>query len=80
MTRQPQKLIFIEVTLVFIIGVSFLLGVNHYYSDPRSESLYFGISSESLMQSLPAVVLKDKPPSGGNSIPDEVAADPVGLV
>ena len=25
-------------------------------------------------------VLKGKPPGGGNSIPDEIAADPVGLV
>jgi len=26
------------------------------------------------------IVLKDKPPGGGNSIPDDVAANPVGLV
>ena len=61
MCRQTQILSFVEVISVFTIGIALLLGINHYYSDQNFEGIYFGISSESLMQTFPASILNDKP-------------------
>ena len=54
----------LEALAVFILSVAILLVLNSYYSSSVSEEVYIGISSESLVQTLPATVLKDKPFSG----------------
>ena len=61
MSRRTQILSFVEATSVFTVGIVLLLGINHYYSDQNFEGIYFGISSESLMQTFSAIDLKDKP-------------------
>ena len=65
------------------VGLIFLgLGTSAGLLTPSLEAaiLLMVIGTTFLAPVLLRVVLKDKPPSGGNSIPDEVAADPVGLV
>jgi Kef-type K+ transport system membrane component KefB len=65
------------------VGLIFLgLGTSAGLLTPSLEAaiLLMVIGTTFLAPVLLRVVLKDKPPSGGNSIPDDVAADPVGLV
>jgi len=65
------------------VGLIFLgLGTSAGLLTPSLEAaiLLMVIGTTFLAPVLLRVVLKDKPPSGGNSIPDEIAADPVGLV
>jgi len=65
------------------VGLIFLgLGTSAGLLTPSLEAaiLLMVIGTTFLAPVLLRVVLKDKPPSGGNSIPDEVAADPVGLL
>ena len=65
------------------VGLIFLgLGTSAGLLTPSLEAaiLLMVIGTTFLAPVLLRVVLKDKPPSGGNTIPDEIAADPVGLV
>ena len=65
------------------VGLIFLgLGTSAGLLTPSLEAaiLLMVIGTTFLAPVLLRVVLKVKPPSGGNSIPDEIAADPVGLV
>ena len=65
------------------VGLIFLgLGTSAGLLTPSLEAaiLLMVIGTTFLAPVLLRVVLKGKPPAGGNSIPDEIAADPVGLV
>ncbi|KGG14629.1 MULTISPECIES: cation:proton antiporter [unclassified Prochlorococcus] len=65
------------------VGLIFLgLGTSAGLLTPSLEAaiLLMVIGTTFLAPVLLRIVLKDKKPGGGNSIPDEVAADPVGLI
>ncbi len=65
------------------VGLIFLgLGTSAGLLTPSLEAaiLLMVIGTTFLAPVLLRIVLKDKKPSGGNKVPDEVAADPVGLV
>ncbi len=65
------------------VGLIFLgLGTSAGLLTPSLEAaiLLMVIGTTFLAPVLLRVVLKDKPPSGGNSVPDDVAANPVGLI
>ena len=65
------------------VGLIFLgLGTSAGLLTPSLEAaiLLMVIGTTFLAPVLLRIVLKDKTPTGGNSIPDEVAANPVGLL
>ncbi len=65
------------------VGLIFLgLGTSAGLLTPALEAaiLLMVIGTTFLAPVLLRIVLKDKKPGGGNSIPDEIAADPVGLI
>ena len=56
-----KKPIFMDVILVCVVAIIVLIGLSNHYADKGTGELYVGISSESLAQTLPSVILKERP-------------------
>ena len=56
-----KKFIFMDVIVVFVFAMVVLTGLSNHYADKANGKLYVGISSESLAQTLPSAILKERP-------------------
>ena len=61
MSTKHQKGWYLELCLLFVVSLSILSTINYLYSEIDKDSVYIGISSNSLMQTLPAYLLEQKP-------------------
>ena len=61
MSFPTNKSLFPDLIVVFVVGATILIGLNGYYSSIEFRDLYFGVSSESLMQTFPSEILKERP-------------------
>ena len=56
-----RKPIFMDVILVCVFAIVVLIVFSNHYADKGTGELYVGISSESLVQTFPSAILKERP-------------------
>ena len=61
MSPQHKKYHSLDICLLFIVSLCILSAINYLYSDIDKGSIYIGISSDALMQTLPAYILEQMP-------------------